>query len=89
MKQKNRAIDCKWVRNSSSSPDYHKYMITYLNTKGKEVVVPAYGKDMQEALKRVNNSLNKEKRASRLGVIMVFSIITFITVAALLISELL
>lgn len=84
---KNRATECKWIRNSNSNPDYHKYEVTYLDSKGVSKKVPAYGRDMQEALKRVNKTLNKEKNKKLLEVILVFTIIILVTSVSLLIHQ--
>lgn len=51
MKQK--AIDVKYRKTSESFPDYLKYEITVLNEDGTTEVIPAYGKDLQDALSRV------------------------------------
>ena len=49
MTNKRKAIDCKLIEASKTSPGYHKYQITIQEKDGMESIHPAYGKDMQDA----------------------------------------
>lgn len=51
MKQK--VIGVTYRKDSSQFPDWLKYEITLLNEDGTEERIPAYGKDLQDALSRV------------------------------------
>jgi hypothetical protein len=50
---KRKAIDVKYRKTSESFPNYLKYEVTVLNEDGTTEVIPAYGKDLQDALSRV------------------------------------
>ena len=51
MKQK--VINVVYRKDSNSFPEWMKYEITLLNEDGTEQTIPAYGKDLQDALSRV------------------------------------
>jgi hypothetical protein len=53
MKARRKAIDCKLIRESKDHPGYFKYQVTIQETDGSTHVVPAYGKDMQDAISRL------------------------------------
>ena len=53
-----RAIDCKILKKSTTHKNYYKYEITVAETDGTKTTHPVYGKDMQNALKRL---MNQEK----------------------------
>lgn len=53
-----RAIDCKIVRKSKTHDGYCKYIVTVADKDGTISKHPVYGKDMQNALKRL---MNQEK----------------------------
>ena len=59
--KKRKAIDCKLIEESSSSPGYFKYMVTIEDVDGSISQQPAYGVDMQDAIKRLVRSENAEK----------------------------
>lgn len=50
---KKKAIEVKYRKTSESFPEYLKYEITILNEDGTTEVIPAYGKDLQDALNKV------------------------------------
>lgn len=52
-KNKRKAIDCKLIEASKTSPGYFKYQITIEESDGEIHSVPAYGKDMQDAISRL------------------------------------
>jgi len=59
MKQK--VIDVKYRKDSTKFPEWMKYEITLLNEDGSTEIIPAYGKDLQDALSRVvhDSKINK------------------------------
>ena len=59
--KRRKAIDCQLVEESASNPGYFKYMITVEETDGSVNKHPAYGIDMQDAIKRLVRSENAEK----------------------------
>ena len=59
-KNRRKAIDCKLVEESVSNPGYFKYMITIQDTDGSISEHPAYGVDMQDAIKRLVRSENAD-----------------------------
>lgn len=52
-KNRRRAIHCDLIEESKTSPGYYKYQITIREKDGTEHIVPAYGKDMQDAIERL------------------------------------
>ena len=61
MKERRRAIEAKLIEKSKSNPGYYKYQIKIKELNGEEHVVPSYGVDMEDALKRIIKNENKEK----------------------------
>lgn len=51
--ERRRAIHCEMLEPSKTSPGYFKYQITIRELDGTEHIVPAYGKDMQDAIERL------------------------------------
>ena len=56
--KRRRAISCKFIEKSKTSPGYLKYEITICELDGTTHTEPAYGKDMQDAISRL---INKER----------------------------
>ena len=52
-KERRRAIHCEMLEPSKTSPGYYKYQITIKELDDTCHVVPAYGKDMQDAIERL------------------------------------
>lgn len=66
MKQK--VIDVKYRKDSTKFPTWMKYEITLLNEDGSTERIPAYGKDLQDALSRVvhdNKVVKVSKQANK------------------------
>ena len=59
MKQK--VIDVKYRKDSQTFPKWMKYEVTLLNEDGSTEKIPAYGKDLQDALSRVVHDKKLEK----------------------------
>ena len=53
-----RALECKLIEKSKTSPGYLKYEVTIGEKDGTKHTHPVYGKDMQDALSRL---INKER----------------------------
>ena len=58
--KRRRAIECKFVEKSKTSPGYLKYEITICEKDGTVHKKPAYGVDMQSAIARL---VNQERTA--------------------------
>lgn len=52
-KDRRRAIHATLVRESKDNPGYYRYTITIKEKDGSTHDVPAYGKDMQDAIERL------------------------------------
>lgn len=52
-KDRRRAIHATLVRESKDNPGYYRYNITIKEKNGTTYDVPAYGKDMQDAIERL------------------------------------
>ena len=67
MSKKRKAIDCKLIEASKTSPGYHKYQVTIQESDGTTSIHPAYGKDMQDAISRLiwNERVDKISRVSK------------------------
>ena len=61
MKNRRKAIESKLIGESKTSPGYFKYQFTILELDGTKNEVPAYGKDMEDALERLVWSERAEK----------------------------
>lgn len=58
---KKKVINVKYRKQSDTFPDWMKYEVTLLNENGDEEIIPAYGKDLQDALNRVVHDNKIEK----------------------------
>ena len=65
MKKIRKAVDCKMVAPSKTSPGYFKYEVTIEDVDGTINKVPAYGKDMQDAISRLVWTERVEKISSK------------------------
>lgn len=64
---KKKAIKVEYRKDSDSFPEWLKYEITILKEDGTTEKVPAYGKDLQDALSRVvhDQRVDKIKRVTQ------------------------
>ena len=60
LNKRRKAIDCKLIDESSSNPGFFKYMVTIEDVDGTITKQPAYGVDMQDAIKRLVRSENAD-----------------------------
>jgi hypothetical protein len=58
---KRKVIDVKYRKDSTKFPKWMKYEITILNEDGSTEKIPAYGKDLQDALSRVVHDTKVEQ----------------------------
>ena len=56
-----KAIDCKLVKESSTYEGYFKYIVTVEDVDGSISKHPSYGKDMQDAIRRLVRSEHADK----------------------------
>jgi len=70
-KMRRKAIDCKMIGPSSSSPGYFKYEITIEEESGKIHKEPAYGLDMQDAISRLVWTERVEKVNPKANIIII------------------
>ena len=56
-----KAIDCKLVKESNTYQGYFKYIVTIQEADGSISKHPTYGKDMQDAMKRLVRSEHADK----------------------------
>lgn len=94
MKNKNPiANKALLVGTSKKNSNYRKYLVTYTDSNNVERTIPAYGKNMQEALRKVNKEINYkilvEKYEFHSNMILVLFIIVIVSIASILISGML
>ena len=61
---KRKAIDCKLIKESNCYPGYFIYMVTIQEEDGTTADHPTYGKDMQDAMRRLVRSEHANKVVS-------------------------
>ena len=71
-KERRRAVHCEMLEPSKTSPGYYKYQITIREVDGSEHIVPAYGKDMQDAIERLIWNERIESVAEKKSTIPIF-----------------
>jgi hypothetical protein len=64
MKQK--VINVKYRKSSDKFPNWMKYEVELMGEDGTTELIPAYGKDLQDALSRVVHDRKAEKVVSKL-----------------------
>jgi len=58
--KRRKAIDCKLVKESTSYAGYFKYIVTVEDVDGTVSKHPSYGKDMQDAIRRLVRTENAD-----------------------------
>ena len=61
VKMKQKVINVSYRKDSNTFPDWMKYEVEILNEDGTTNKIPAYGKDLQDALSRVVHDQKVEK----------------------------
>lgn len=82
MKQRRKAIESKLIGESKTSPGYFKYQFTILELDGTKHEVPAYGKDMEDALERLVWVERTEKKP--FNIIVISALLTVIIVPSII-----
>lgn len=82
MKQRRKAIDAKLIGESKTSPGYFKYQFTILELDGTTHVMPAYGKDMEDALERLVWVERTEKKP--FNIMVITALLTIIVVPSII-----
>ena len=70
-KMRRKAIDCKLVGPSTTSPGYFKYEVTIQEESGAIHKEPAYGIDMQDAISRLVWTERVEKVNPKANIIII------------------
>ena len=70
-KMRRKAIDCKMVGPSTTSPGYFKYEVTIQEESGEIHKAPAYGVDMQDAISRLVWTERVEKVNPKANIIII------------------
>ena len=81
-KNRRKAIDAKLIGESKTSPGYFKYQFTILELDGTTNVMPAYGKDMEDALERLVWVERTEKKP--FNVVVISALVTIIIVPTII-----
>ena len=82
MKQRRKAIESKLIGESKTSPGYFKYQFTILELDGSISILPAYGKDMEDALERLVWTERIETPTYNL--VMIIALLTVIVVPTII-----
>lgn len=82
MKQRRKAIEAKLIGESKTSPGYFKYQFTILELDGTEHIMPAYGKDMEDALERL--VWTERTKTKSFDVVLITAILTIILVPSVI-----
>lgn len=84
MKSRRKAIEGKLIGESKTSPGYFKYLFTIQEVDGTVHDMPAYGKDMEDALERlvwVERSNKKPFNALVISVLLTIIVVPSIIAA--------
>lgn len=82
MKQRRKAIDAKLIEESKTSPGYFKFQFTILELDGTKNIIPAYGRDMEDALERLVWVERTEKKP--FNIVIISSLLTVIIVPSII-----
>jgi hypothetical protein len=82
MKQRRKAIEGKLIGESKTSPGYFKYQFTILELDGTTHEIPAYGKDMEDALERLVWVERTEKKP--FNIMVITALLTIIVVPSII-----
>lgn len=82
MKKRRKAIEGKLIGESKTSPGYFKYQFTILELDGTTHEMPAYGKDMEDALERLVWVERTEKKP--FNIIVISALLTIIVVPSII-----
>jgi len=80
-KERRRAIHADLIRESKDNPGYYRYNITIKEVDGTVHDVPAYGKDLEDAIERLVWNERVEKVTNTKGIMPTFAILLLSVVA--------
>jgi hypothetical protein len=80
-KERRRAIHAELVRESKDNPGYYRYNIRIKEVDGTVHEVPAYGKDMEDAIERLVWNERVEKVSNTKLIAPLFAILLLAVVA--------
>lgn len=81
MKTRRKATKAELIRESKDHPGYFKYKVTIQEVDGTIHDVPAYGKDMQDAIERLVWSERIDKVTNTKGIMPMFAVLLLGVVA--------
>lgn len=81
MKSRRKAVKAELLRESVDHPGYYKYKVTIQELDGTVHDVPAYGKDMQDAIERLVWTERIDKVTSAKGIMPLFAVLLLGVVA--------
>ena len=81
-KDRRKAIEGKLIGESKTSPGYFKYLFTILELDGSTTELPAYGKDMEDALERLVWS--ERINGKTYNMVLIITLLTVIIVPAVI-----
>lgn len=80
-KERRRAIHADLIRESKDNPGYYRYNITIKEADGTIHDVPAYGKDLEDAIERLVWNERVEKVTNKKGIMPTFAVLLLFVVA--------
>jgi hypothetical protein len=85
MKTRRKAISAELVRESKDNPGYFRYNIEIEEVDGTRHIVPAYGKDMQDAISRLvwNERVHTKLTAVIIGFVIFIPFLTACVLGAI------
>ena len=91
-KTRRRAIHCEMIESSKTSPGYYKYQVTIREKNGSESIVPAYGKDMQDAIERLVwneriDSVTVKKSTAPVLIVLCLTVICLSAVLSVILNQ--
>lgn len=88
---KKKVINVTYRKDSETFPNWMKYEVTLLNEDGTQETIPAYGKDLQDALSRVvhdDRVVQVSKVVNKIPIaVWVFTWLVAMTASTILIME--
>ncbi len=85
MKSRRKAISAELVRESKDNPGYFRYNVEIEEIGGSRHIVPAYGKDMQDAISRLvwNERVHSKLTSVIIGFVIFIPFLTACVLGAL------
>lgn len=80
-KERRRAIHAELIRESRDNPGYYRYNITIKEVDGTVHDVPAYGKDLEDAIERLVWNERIDKVSNNKAIAPVFAVLLLAVIA--------